>query len=178
MTDVSDRYSRLANDFARRVEAVPADGWDRPSPCEGWTAKDVFDHVLGGAVGTLERAGRPVETPSAPAEAWRVASAAVVELLEDPASAETKVPGPMGEMPIEQFIGRIICSDVLVHTWDLARAVGLDDSLDADAVHHAFEGMRPMDGMIRRPGVFGPKVEPPAGADEQTEFLCFLGRPV
>ena len=33
-----------------------------------------------------------------------------------------------------------------------------------------------MDAMIRQPSVFGPKVEPPNGADVQTEFLCFLGR--
>jgi hypothetical protein len=32
--------------------------------------------------------------------------------------------------------------------------------------------------MLRQPGAFGPKVDPPAGADLQTEFLCFLGRRV
>lgn len=31
--------------------------------------------------------------------------------------------------------------------------------------------------MIRMPGVFGPKVEPPPGADLQTRLLCFTGRP-
>jgi hypothetical protein len=36
--------------------------------------------------------------------------------------------------------------------------------------------MRPNDEAIRRPGGFGPKLEPPAAADEQTAFLAFLGR--
>jgi len=30
-----------------------------------------------------------------------------------------------------------------------------------------------MDSMIRLPNVFGPKLEPPVGADLQTEFLYF-----
>jgi hypothetical protein len=34
----------------------------------------------------------------------------------------------------------------------------------------------PIDDMIRRPGVFAAKIEPPADADEQTKMLCFLGR--
>jgi uncharacterized protein (TIGR03086 family) len=71
-----------------------------------------------------------------------------------------------------------MCTDVLVHTWDLARAVGGDEQLDADAVAAAYSGLKPMDAMIRQPGVFGPKVDTPAGADVQTEFLNFLGRTV
>jgi hypothetical protein len=76
------------------------------------------------------------------------------------------------------MVGRILSSDVLVHTWDLARAVGGDETLDQDAVAQAYKGLQPMDAMLRQPGVFGPKVEPPEGADLQTEFLCFLGRTV
>jgi len=40
------------------------------------------------------------------------------------------------------------------------------------------EMLKPMDDKMRGPGAFGPKVDPPAGADEQTELLCFLGRHV
>ena len=33
-----------------------------------------------------------------------------------------------------------------------------------------------MDEMMRGSGAFGPKVEAPPGADEQTRLLAFLGR--
>ncbi|MHC3366308.1 maleylpyruvate isomerase N-terminal domain-containing protein [Rhodococcus aetherivorans] len=39
-------YRELAAKFTTRVEAVPADRWDAPSPCEGWTARDVLRHVV------------------------------------------------------------------------------------------------------------------------------------
>jgi hypothetical protein len=66
--------------------------------------------------------------------------------------------------------------DLLVHTWDLARAVGADEHLDEDSVRDAYETLKPMDAMIRQPKVFGPKLEPPLDADQQREFLYFLGR--
>ncbi|MFZ0121265.1 MAG: hypothetical protein WAN20_03420 [Pseudonocardiaceae bacterium] len=56
------------------------------------------------------------------------------------------------------------------------RATGLDERINADAVGHAYEGLKPMDAMMRGPGMFKDKVTPPPGADLQTEFLCFLGR--
>ena len=70
------------------------------------------------------------------------------------------------------------CFDTLVHTWDLARAIGQDERLDADAVTFSFDALRPNDEAIRGPGSYGPRLDPPPGADEQTRFLAFLGRRV
>jgi hypothetical protein len=58
----------------------------------------------------------------------------------------------------------------------LARATGGDERLDPNDVHEAFEASKPMDEMLRTPGVCGPKLDPPPGADEQTQLLAFLGR--
>jgi len=82
----------------------------------------------------------------------------------------------MGPMPLEQMLPQLVCMDMLVHTWDLARAVGGDDRLDEEFVQQAYETLKPMDTMIRQPNLFGPKLDPPPGADVQTEFLYFLGR--
>ena len=60
-----------------------------------------------------------------------------------------------------QIIGQFVTMDLLVHTWDLARAVDADEHLDGDSVRHAYEALKPMDAMIRQPNVFGPKLEPP-----------------
>ena len=84
--------------------------------------------------------------------------------------------GPTGKIPAGDAIGQFMTMDVLVHTWDLARTIGSDEHLDQDSVGRAYDALKPLDAMIRRPQVFGPKLEPPAGADLQTEFLYFLGR--
>jgi len=65
---------------------------------------------------------------------------------------------------------------VLIHTWDLARAVGLDERLDQDEVRRLFESMEPNDELMRQGTAFGPRVEVPDDADEQTKLLAFTGR--
>ncbi|HEX2850462.1 MAG TPA: TIGR03086 family metal-binding protein [Acidimicrobiales bacterium] len=181
MSEAVDRYTHLADEFAKRVEATPDDRWDAPSPNPGWTARDVVAHIVDSQrrlVGALD--GTEPETGIAagvdPKAAWRESYAAVREALAQPANLEKQVPGPMGPMPVDMAVGRIASTDVLIHTWDLARATGGDEQLDADAVAHAYEGLKPLDAMIRRPGLFGDKVDVPEGADLQTEFLCFVGR--
>jgi uncharacterized protein (TIGR03086 family) len=179
--EVVERTTRLVHSFDERVRAVPADGWSNPAPCEGWTARDVVAHVgnnlFGIAAGLTGGEPRQISTDEDIVSVWDEAREQFLGALPS-ADLSTNLPGPFGPMPAEQLIGRLIATDVLVHTWDLARAVGGDEQLDAAAVSGAYSGLKPMDDMIRQPGVFGPKVEPPADADEQTEFLCFLGRRV
>jgi hypothetical protein len=51
--------------------------------------------------------------------------------------------------------------------------------LDGPAVSAAFSGLKPLDGMLRSPGFFGAKIDSADDdADEQTQFLQFLGRAV
>jgi uncharacterized protein (TIGR03086 family) len=107
---------------------------------------------------------------------WPPARAAISEALDDPALASKTVRGMFGEQPFESLVGRLLCADTLFHTWDLARATGQDEQLDAEAVLRTLEFLQPIDEAIRRPGGFGPKIEPPAGADSQTELLSFGGR--
>ena len=46
MSEIADRYRRLAAEFTSRVEAVPADRWSNQTPCEEWTARDLLQHML------------------------------------------------------------------------------------------------------------------------------------
>ena len=81
-------------------------------------------------------------------------------------------------MTLEATVGMFGIGDVLVHTWDLARATGLDERLDADEVHRLLVVMEPNDAVMRQGTAFGPKVPCPDDADEQTKLLAFTGRHV
>ncbi|HUP86603.1 MAG TPA: TIGR03086 family metal-binding protein [Acidimicrobiales bacterium] len=181
MSEVLERYQGLAAEFGQRVEATPDDRWSTPSPsCPGWTARDIVAHVVDGqryvvaAIQGIEP--EPVPDDADPKELFQASNAALQAAAAQPEALVKPVKSPMGELPAELILGRIMSMDVLVHTWDLARAVGGDEHLDQDAVAHAFEGIRPVGPMLRRPGFFGDEVEAPEGADLQTQFLNFLGR--
>ena len=61
---------------------------------------------------------------------------------------------------------------MLVHTWDLARATGQDEILDAEEVHRFVAGMEPHDQAMRDSGHYGPRVPVPDDADEQTKAFA------
>jgi uncharacterized protein (TIGR03086 family) len=178
--EVVTRLTHLVGQFDARVQAAPAGSWGNAAPCDGWTATDVAAHIcrnLNGMAATLTGGEAAEFDAEDPVGSWNGARDRMLAAANS-ADLSTSVPGPMGPMPAEQMIGRFMCMDVLVHTWDLARAVGGDETLDADAVAAGYSGLKPMDAMIRQPGIFGPKIEPSDGDDLQTEFLKFLGRKV
>ena len=178
---VLEHYDRLAGEMADRIASVPEDRWEDPSPCEGWTARDVVSHLVDtpGMFFGLAEEPPPSGGPSVaddPAGAFAHVRKAVTAALEDPAIADKEYDSFAGRSTFAEGIDRFICADLVVHGWDLARATGLDERMDPDEIRPIHEALEPMDDKMRGPGAFGPKLEPPEGADEQTKLLCFLGR--
>ena len=180
--EVSDRYTTIVEGFTTRISGIPTSGLDAPSPCTEWTAQDVIVHVvnthrrvLASLDGTEPHTAQPDDDL---ASEWPRASGAVREALADPARANTTVGRMFGDQTFESLVGRLLCADTLIHTWDLARATGQNESLDPSATAKALEFLTPIDDAIRRPGGFGAKIEPPAGADIQTRLLNFAGRTI
>ncbi len=182
MTGPADEHRRVAGEFTVTVEGVAPDAWDNPAPVDGWVARDVVGHLvewfpafLDGSTGITLPAGPSVADD--PVGAWRNQTDAVQALLDDPETAEREHDFPhMGRMPLEQVVDMIYTADVFMHRWDLARATGQDETLDADKCAVMFEGMLPMDEMLRQSGQYGPRVAVPDDADAQTKLLAFIGR--
>lgn len=180
MTEVSDRYRTIADGFETRLRGVGAEQWSSTTPCEQWTARDVAVHVINthrrvrSSLGDLEF--DEVAPDADLAAAWASGTEAVRTALDDDALASKTIGGMFGEQPFESLVGRLLCADTLIHTWDLARATDQDDRLDEDSVEKALEFLTPMDEAIRRPGGFAPKLEPPPGSDAQARLLAFAGR--
>jgi uncharacterized protein (TIGR03086 family) len=178
--EVADRYARIAAGFTTRLERCSDEQWVSPTPCSEWTTGDIATHVIGvhrRILAMLE--GGDVEGSADDIDLlalWREASDAMLAALRDRARATKVVVTPFGEMTFEDLASRVVCSDTLVHTWDLARATGQDERLDAAAVEFAWTWMEPAGDRLRASGDFAAAVEPPADADLQTRLLCFLGR--
>jgi uncharacterized protein (TIGR03086 family) len=181
MTEIADRYRRVAAAFTERVVAVPDGGWESPAPCEGWVARDIVRHLTSWMPAFFfSSAGlAPPPVPSVdddPVAAWTAINAALEGILDDPDTAAREFDMQAGRYSIEHAIDMFGTGDVLVHTWDLARATGQDETLDPAEVHRMFDGMDAMEDAIRNSGHFGPRVLVPDDADEQTKLIAFTGR--
>jgi uncharacterized protein (TIGR03086 family) len=176
----AEEHRWIAAVFSDRVRGVS--DWEAPAPVEGWVARDVVRHLVEWFPSFLEHGAgvRLASGPSAdedPVAAWRVHADAVQALLEDPAT-----PGKVlrnrhtGDVQLDKAVDRFYTSDVFMHTWDLARATGQDETLDPAKCAELLAGMEPIEELLRTSGQYGPRVELPEGADVQSRMLAFIGR--
>ncbi|MFV2195194.1 TIGR03086 family metal-binding protein [Nocardiopsis sp. LOL_012] len=180
MGDSAEHYDRLATGFADVIAAVSDDRWSSPSPCEGWTALDVVGHVVQTQGMFLGLVGRPFDgippVASGPGAAWDAARATVLADLNDPGRAGTEFDGFFGRTTFAAAVERFLCFDLVVHRWDLCRATGQDERLDPGDVRWTRTTADGFGEHMRGGKGFGPALDAPEGADEQTRLLAFLGR--
>lgn len=123
---------------------------------------------------TLQVDGPGVEHD--PAGAWHAHAAAVQALLDGPAAEQEFAHPQVGSHPLGAAVDQFYTTDVFLHTWDLARATGQDDSLDQETCAALLAGMEPWDEILRNSGQYGPRVPVPDDAPAQDRLLGFIGR--
>jgi len=178
---VLERHRRAVAGFDAVVAvAANADAWTKPSPCEKWTAADVVMHVTGVHHRLASQLGETCEMPTSTEGAeltagWRAVRDDTLRALAQPGALDAEVTMGVGTMTVGQF-ANILMTDTLLHTWDLARAVGADERLDPELVERAHQAALPLDEMLRSGTAFGPKVDIGEDADPQSKMLAFFGR--
>lgn len=176
----AERYRSAAATFTDRVRGTH--DWDAPTPVSEWRARDVVGHLTTW-LPQLLAAGSPVvlepvvSAQEDPLAAWTQTDAQVRRMLDDPASEQVEFAHEhIGTLPLPAMLDQFFTSDVVFHTWDLARATGQDDRLDEDFIAGALAGMSSQAEMIRASGQFGEQQPVPQDADVQDRFLAFIGR--
>lgn len=179
---------RAGDGFASTVRRVAADQWDLPTPCDGWSVKMLVGHVASGSrmAAALAAGGTRNEAIAAlgvdhlgddPVGSIEAALAAQLGAFARPDIAEQVFRHPAGDMPGAQVL-RFRLGDLLVHQWDLARAIGADENLDAELVEETWDAIAPMIPMMATSGVFGSGPSGVVGADAplQIQLLDAMGR--
>src|SRR5439155_995099 len=77
---------------------------------------------------------------------WRAARDAALQALAHPGALDREIDVPNGGLMAAGRFVNVITTDVLVHTWDLAQAVGADAQLDVGLVRRAHDAAIPADG--------------------------------
>ena len=175
--DLAERHWRACLGFTAVVQAVPADGWAAPTPCSEWDARALVEHVIGFHEFLLlrplgVRAERPREGP---AERWAATELAIEQALGHPGLSR-QVAYFDGDTRRPVDVLGAITGDVVIHTWDLARAVGAPERLDADPCAIALDAARAMMGASDRSGLFAPPVPIRSDASTQDRLLAVRGR--
>ena len=178
----AQEFREIGGRFGAVVAGVGTDQWDDPSPVEEWAARDVVRHLVEWFPSFLA-AGADLHLPAGPSVdddpvgAWQHLQREVQALLDDPAAAARVLSNRhIGDVPLPQAISQFFTGDVFMHTWDLARATGQDDTLDAERCAAMLAGMQPIEDAMRGSGQYGARVAVPDDADAQARLLGFIGR--
>jgi uncharacterized protein (TIGR03086 family) len=142
-----------------------------------------LEHVIGFHDVLLLRplGAKPDRPRDDPTRRWATTVDALECMFDRPGLFENVVDVPaIGRNPATQIDARLLVpmlsQDVFIHTWDLARAVGADDRLDADLCAWFYGRLPPDVDTHVRSGMFAPPVEMPNDLDVQSRLLARLGR--
>ena len=181
-------YTSILFGFEHVVRSVPATAWDDPSPCEGWTAREVAGHAMSvvnniaarGGVGEVVDGFVNVAQIAGdnPADTFRGFRNRYLIATDREGGLQTMIKSRLGEMTLDTYIGKM-CVDTLVHTWDIAHSAGVDEELDPDAVHAVWAQVSSAASsgtdLVRSPGFFDPALAP-SGTNESDLLIAFTGR--
>jgi uncharacterized protein (TIGR03086 family) len=177
MSRLVERHRRACDGFSRIARLVRPDQWELPTPCTAWDARALVEHVIGFHDFLLlrplgVRANRPRTDPAA---RWDATAAALFGALEADGVLDqvTELPGGGHSAP-RRMLGALT-TDVLVHTWDLARAIDRPPLLDAELCAAADESARAA-GIPRDSGMYAAEIATTPDADAQTRLIALCGR--
>lgn len=167
--------------FGERLELVI--DWTAPTPDDDWDVTALVRHVVeeqqwvplllaGRTVGEARSRLLPLGD-DLPAE-WNRYSAEATRAWAS-VDPDAVVDLSYDRVPASAYL-REQASDVIVHTWDLARAVGGNESLGDTLVSAAWTVFEPQKDTLEASGLFASPVPVDASASLQSRLLALTGR--
>ncbi|MFI2186649.1 TIGR03086 family metal-binding protein [Streptomyces sioyaensis] len=175
-------YEQVTRDVMALVAAVRPEDLALPTPCAGWTVRQLLDHMVWEnlmAASIAEDAPRTDHTAdhlgddhlAAFADSVRAALAAFTG-----SGMLHRTYGPY-EAPGAMIVQQVVV-ELLAHGWDLARATGAPTVLAPEVAEETLAAARRIYGAAPRTAgsSFAPERPAPAGASAADRLAAFLGR--
>lgn len=181
---------RAAQDFEARLRLVTPAQQTLPTPCTEFNVRELVTHQIQSMreytlllnAATTGIGAEASESGELGTDDWvatfedgyRTMSAA----FRAPGALECTVPHPtMGDIPATMLLDMRV-TELAVHGWDLARAIGADETLDPEVVASLWAFGEPLAEILPSLGIFGSGASGnvPDSAPQQTRLLDMLGR--
>jgi uncharacterized protein (TIGR03086 family) len=184
--DIAAMHRRALESTRTFVAGMGDDQMAESTPCEGWTVRDLLNHIVAGNLWAAELArGRTIAdvgsaldgdvVGSNPVEAYDASAEAAASAFEAPGALDAPCAVSYGPVPGSVYAGHRFL-DVLIHGWDLATATGQRAELDPQLVDACWEVIRPQLSMLQGSGMFGVDASSESNGNTQADLLAALGR--
>ena len=190
--DLLDAFLRAQRAFGDRVHAIREDQWGAPTPDDEWNVTDLVRHVveehrwaaplLHGH--DLESAGKIVEgsrrlpteggVGANVAEEWDEAATESANAFIEDGALGRSVALSRGPTPAADYAQEMTL-DLVVHGWDLQKAIGYSGEFPEDIVTTAYEVAQGF-GDLSGTGLFHPPVQVDDNAPMIDKLVALTGR--
>ena len=169
------------------VKKVATADMDAPTPCSQWNVRELVNHMLYELAWVPELlAGKTVAQVGDSLDgdligkdlqhAWR-ANAQTVRTATKLAPPEKVVHLSYGNLPASEYLAEV-AGDIVIHTWDLAKGIGVDFHIPENTAKAIFERTRTHISDWRAKGLVSDEVPTPADASAEARLLGLFGRKV
>lgn len=184
--DVPELHRRAVDGFGRRIHAVGKDQWNLPTPCPDWDVRTLCNHLVNESLWTpplmtgqtIEEVGDRFDGDvlgEDPKKSWDESAPEAISAVQQDGAMERMVHLSFGDVPGREYALQLF-ADYLIHSWDLARAIGGDEELEPELVDECARWFESMEAAYRAGGAIAERPEVPDEADPQTRLLAMFGR--
>jgi uncharacterized protein (TIGR03086 family) len=184
--DLLEAHGLALDVFDRATHKVGLTDWDSATPCTDWTVRDLVNHIVGEQLWVPDMlAGRTVaevgdkfdgdQLRDDPLGAWSEASQVARAAWLQPGAVEQTVHLSFGDTPAEEY-GWQMTTDLAVHGWDLATALGADAGIPDELASRLVAYVEPQVSMWAGTSMFAKPVPAPADASSPARLVALLGR--
>ena len=181
--DLIEQHRRSLDQWRRTIESVGPQDWDSPTPCSEWTVRDLVNHVVGEDRWTAPlMTGRSIADMGDALDGDLLGSDPKASARAAADEAESVVAEKLPEKPVvhlsygdeqgAEYVRQLI-ADHLIHSWDLAAAVGADRNLDPGLVADVTRWFADREDMYRSAGMLADR--PDVAADSPQDRLLVAG---
>jgi uncharacterized protein (TIGR03086 family) len=185
-TPIPELHRRAADRFGLLVHAVQPDEWTLPTPCAAWDVRALVNHVTSEnlwvpplfADQTVSDVGDRLDGDllgTRPQAMWDESLAAAAAAIHAVDAMKQIVHLSFGDVAGHEYVTQLV-ADLVIHGWDLANAIGHDQTLDPELVQVCASWFSGVAEQARQAGIVGPRLPVPDTADPQTKLLADFGR--
>jgi uncharacterized protein (TIGR03086 family) len=186
MDERFDRFARAVDGFDRHVQTIGGAQWHDETPDDDWDVRMLVNHVAveqlwvpplldGATVADIGDRFDGDQLGDDPAGGWSAAVDASRAAFGSDGALDGTVQLSAGPKSVAEYCWEMTV-DALIHSWDLARAIGGDEALDAELVELTYESILPIADQLQATGMYAAPVLVSADADLQTRLLALFGR--
>jgi uncharacterized protein (TIGR03086 family) len=183
MTDPLARFDRATAVADSVLAGIGPAQLASPTPCTEWTVRQLLNHLVGGtALFAGMMTGETVDRDADflgddPHEAFRAQASRLRALFAAPGALERVVPAPFGPQPAAALVEMRV-NEMMVHSWDLARATGQSTDLDEELAESCIEAFRTLRASGRGGDMFADVQPVPDTAPAADRLAALAGRVV